>query len=145
VQSCLERLIPLADTRNVSLTADSDLAVPQLLIDSDRIAQVLVILLDNAIKFSRPGGTVMVKITTRPDKLILVQVCDSGSGIPAADLPRIGQRFYRVDKARTRSEGGSGLGLAIAQALVSAHGGHLWLESTEGQGTTASFTLPVAS
>ena len=70
------------------------------------------------------------------------QVIDTGPGIPADELPRLGQRFYRVDKAR--SGGGHGLGLAIAQSLIQAHGGELWLESEEGVGTRASFTLPIA-
>lgn len=144
VQTCLERLTSLADTRNVTLTCESDRAVPPAWADSDRIEQVLINLLDNAIKYSKPGDSVIVKITAGPDETVLVQVCDKGIGIPADDLPRIGQRFYRVDKARTRTEGGSGLGLAIAQALVLAHGGQLWLESTEGQGTTANFRLPAA-
>ncbi|MCP5087033.1 MAG: cell wall metabolism sensor histidine kinase WalK [Rhodobacteraceae bacterium] len=142
VHACLERLTPLANTKHITLASESASAVPPAWADSDRIEQVLVNLLDNAIKFSKPGDTVTVKITAGPDQSVLVQVCDDGLGIPAEDLPRIGQRFYRVDKARTRTEGGSGLGLAIAQALVSAHGGQLWLESQDGQGTVVSFTLP---
>jgi signal transduction histidine kinase len=116
--------------------------MPSAWVDPDRIEQVLVNLLDNAIKYSRPGGTVTVNVAAGPDHSALVQVRDEGIGIPAEDLPRIGQRFYRADRARTRAEGGSGLGLAIAQALVTAHGGRLWLESQEGQGTVVSFTLP---
>jgi two-component system sensor histidine kinase VicK len=110
--------------------------------DPDRIEQVLLNLLDNAIKYSRPGSTVTVRLTRGPDHSVQVQVSDQGIGISTEALPRIGQRFYRTDKARSRSEGGSGLGLAIAQALVSAHGGQLWLESQEGRGTTVSFDLP---
>ncbi|MBZ0304762.1 MAG: cell wall metabolism sensor histidine kinase WalK, partial [Anaerolineae bacterium] len=94
--------------------------------DSDRITQVLVNLLDNALKYSK--GTVTVNIYQNQHALI--QIRDEGIGIPAADLPYIGRRFYRTDKARSRLHGGSGLGLAIARALVEAHGGQFWLEST---------------
>jgi signal transduction histidine kinase len=114
-------------------------------IDADRIEQVLVNLLDNAIKYSQAGGVVTVIATVEPDGAALVQVRDQGIGIPAQDLPRVSQRFYRADKARSRADGGSGLGLAIAQALVEAHGGRLWLKSQEGQGTMVSFTLPLAN
>jgi signal transduction histidine kinase len=118
--------------------------------DPDRVEQVLLNLLDNALKYSRPGGAVTVRITAtqkndaQGDGMVVVQVRDEGSGIPAAELPRIGERFYRADRARSRAEGGSGLGVAIARALVEAHGGRLWLESREGQGTVATFTLPTA-
>ena len=76
--------------------------------------------------------------------MVLVQVQDEGVGIPAEALPRIGERFYRADRARSRAEGGSGLGLAIARALVEAHGGCLWVESVEGQGTVVAFAVPSA-
>jgi signal transduction histidine kinase len=109
--------------------------------DADRVAQVLVNLLDNALKYSLPGQTIVVRIS-KEDQTVLVQVRDEGMGITASDLPFIGQRFYRADKARSR--GGSGLGLAIADALVKAHGGRLWIESQEGHGTVANFTLPAA-
>jgi signal transduction histidine kinase len=74
----------------------------------------------------------------------MVEIRDEGAGIPSAELPFIGQRFYRADKARSRTQGGAGLGLAIAQALLQAHGSELLLESQESQGTSASFTLPAA-
>jgi signal transduction histidine kinase len=146
VQSTLERLSGRAAARQVSLKLETPPPLPPAWIDPDRFQQVLVNLLDNAIKYSRPGGSVTITLTPRPgpEDTILIQVADEGIGIPAADLPHIGQRFYRADKARARTEGGSGLGLAIAQALVTAHGGHFWLESREGEGTTASFTVPAA-
>jgi len=87
---------------------------------------------------------VSVAVAPGPERSALVQVRDQGIGIPAQDLPHIGERFYRTDKARSRTEGGTGLGLAIARALIEAHGGRLWLESKEGKGTTVSFTLPSA-
>ena len=102
----------------------------------------MVNLLDNAIKYSPPGSAVTVRLESSADGWIQVRVQDQGIGIPAEELPRVGERFYRADRARSRAEGGSGLGLAIAQALVEAHGGRLDLESEEGQGTVATFTLP---
>jgi signal transduction histidine kinase len=100
-------------------------------------------LLDNAVKYSSPDSTITIAIDDGPnpnERTIRVQDC--GIGIAPADLPHIGQRFYRADKARSRTQGGSGLGLAIAQSLVQAQGGHLWIESKEDVGTTVSFTLP---
>ena len=112
--------------------------------DPDRLAQVLINLLDNAVKYSPPQRAITVIAEHDGESMARVSVCDEGIGISAADLPRIGQRFYRTDKARSRLDGGSGLGLAIAMALVEAHGGRLWLESEEGVGTTVYFTLPMA-
>ena len=144
VRAAVERLSPQADVYDVTLrVADAPASLP-VWADGDRITQVLVNLLDNAIKYSKPGGAVTVSVSPSPERMALIQVHDTGVGIPADVLPRIGERFYRADKARARTHGGSGLGLAIAQALVEAHGGKLWLESREGDGTTAQFTLPVA-
>ncbi len=143
-QACLDRLTPQAAARDIELRLTVAPATPPAWADPDRIEQVLVNLLDNAIKYSGEGGVVAVKIGSGQKNTVLLQVCDEGIGIPAAVLPRLGQRFYRVDKARARSAGGSGLGLAIAQALITAHGGRLWLESREGHGTVVSFTLPPA-
>ncbi|MBI5960234.1 MAG: HAMP domain-containing protein, partial [Chloroflexi bacterium] len=111
--------------------------------DRDRIAQIVFNLLDNAAKYSPPESLVSVTIDRGPGSdEITVQVQDHGIGIPAKDLPYMGQRFYRADKARARAHGGSGLGLAIAQSLVQAQSGRLWIVSQEGAGTTVSFTLP---
>jgi two-component system sensor histidine kinase BaeS len=142
VQATVDRLATEAEARKLVLEVEASPDAPPAWADADRIEQVLLNLLDNAIKYSPPGGTVTVKVVAGPDHSALVQVRDEGIGIPAEDLPHIGRRFYRADKARSRAKGGSGLGLAIAQALVAAHGGRLWLESQEGQGTTVSFTLP---
>jgi signal transduction histidine kinase len=143
-QACLDRLTPQAEARDIDLRLTVAPATPPVWADPDRIEQVLVNLLDNAIKFSGSGGAVTVKIGLDQKDTLLLQVCDEGIGIPAEALPRLGQRFYRVDKARARSAGGSGLGLAIARALITAHGGRLWLESREGRGTVVSCTLPAA-
>ena len=141
VRATVDKLAPQAGAREVALQVEASPDAPLALADPDRIEQVLVNLLDNAIKYSRPGGTVTVRLDGGQGGVARVQVRDEGLGIPAENLARIGERFYRADKARSRAEGGSGLGLAIAQALVEAHGGRLWLESQEGQGTVVTFTL----
>ncbi len=148
-QTTVTHLMSQAETRDMTIQIEAPPTLPMAWADPDRVAQVLVNLLDNALKYSRPGSTVTLSLAVNEDtenkgQHVLLQVRDEGIGIPADALPRVGQRFYRVDKARSRARGGSGLGLAIAQALVEAHGGHLWLESEEGTGTTATFTLPVA-
>jgi signal transduction histidine kinase len=144
VQTAVARLASQAEGNELFLNVEADPSAPLAWADPDRIEQVLVNLLDNAIKYSRPGGTVTVSVGPEQgaSPSVLVAVRDEGIGIPAQDLDRIGQRFYRADKARSRAEGGSGLGLAIAQALVQAHGGQIQLESQEGVGTVVSFTLP---
>jgi signal transduction histidine kinase len=144
VRATVDRLAPQAQAQDLAVRVEARPDTPRVWIDPDRIEQVLVNLLDNAIKYSRPRASVVVAVSSGPDRSVLVQVRDQGIGIPAEDLLHIGQRFYRADKARSRADGGSGLGLAIAQALVEAHGGRLWLESQEGQGTLVSFTLPSA-
>lgn len=112
--------------------------------DPDRIGQVLSNILSNAVQYSHPGGTVAIGAERSGAARLVVTVRDHGIGIAADALPRIGQRFYRADKARSRVAGGSGLGLAIAQALVEAHGGELQIQSAEGAGTSVSFILPSA-
>lgn len=148
VQTTLERMAPQAQNGSVTLVMDSPCRGGRVSADRDRVEQVLINLLDNAIKYSRPGGKVRVSVLPLPQDegdrghwaQVLVQ--DEGVGISRSDLERVGERFYRVDRARSRAEGGSGLGLAIARAIVEAHGGRLWLESTEDSGTIAGFSLP---
>jgi two-component system phosphate regulon sensor histidine kinase PhoR len=101
---------------------------------------VLVNLIHNAVKFTPPGGEVVLAAQTEPG-FVRFSVRDSGVGIPADDLERIFERFYKADRAR--SGGGTGLGLSISRHLVEAHGGRIWAESTEGQGSTFYFTIPV--
>jgi signal transduction histidine kinase len=144
VHGVAERLTPQADGRGISLHVEVGQPIGCVLADRDRIDQVLVNLLDNAIKYSHPNADVRIGVERLGDDVVQFSVQDKGIGIPEAELPRIGERFYRVDRARARAEGGSGLGLAIARALVEAHGGQLWLESEPGQGTVVGFTLPLA-
>lgn len=138
-----QRLMPQAEAHRIALRVEAAEDTPPARADPDRVEQVLTNLLDNAIQYSHPGGTVVVSIAADAGQ-VQVQVRDQGIGIPAADLARIGERFYRADRARSRAEGGSGLGLAIARALVQAQGGQLHIASEEGKGTTVSFTLPTA-
>ncbi|MBA2874356.1 cell wall metabolism sensor histidine kinase WalK [Thermaerobacillus caldiproteolyticus] len=110
-------------------------------IDEDKITQVLDNIISNALKYSPRGGNITFRVKELSDE-ILVSVSDEGVGIPKADLAKVFDRFYRVDKARSRKLGGTGLGLAIAKEVVVAHGGKIWAESKEHKGTTIFFTLP---
>ena len=112
--------------------------------DRDRLSQILVNLVDNAVKYTPKGGTVSFLASKTDDNQIRIAIRDTGQGIPPNDLPRITERFYRVDKARAREEGGTGLGLAIVKHLVQLHGGTLHIQSEYGKGTTIEFVLPAA-
>jgi signal transduction histidine kinase len=113
-------------------------------VDPDRIEQVLRNLLTNALHYTPEGGRVTVSVV--PDGgSITVAVTDTGPGIPPENLPRLFDRFYRVDRSRTRSTGGSGLGLAIVKQLVEAQGGRVWATSQAGKGSTFLFRLPIVS
>jgi two-component system sensor histidine kinase BaeS len=139
----VESLAGLAAQRNVCLrrVGPAETAPACVAADADRLAQVIDNLLDNAIRHSPPGAEVTITLT-RSNGEIICAITDTGPGIPAQHLPFIFERFYRADSARSRSLGNSGLGLSIAQALVLAHGGHIFTHSVEGQGTTVSFSLP---
>ncbi|MGD6842649.1 cell wall metabolism sensor histidine kinase WalK [Bacillus infantis] len=110
-------------------------------IDEDKLTQVVDNIISNALKYSPEGGQVSFDIVEQEEQL-LIRISDQGVGIPKDNLDKVFERFYRVDKARTRKLGGTGLGLAIAKEVVEAHDGKIWAESTEGKGTTISFTLP---
>ena len=110
-------------------------------IDQDRMTQVIDNLINNAIKYSPDGGDVIIRIEDQRDSVIF-SVQDQGLGISPVDIGHLFERFYRVDKARSREQGGSGLGLAIAKEVIELHGGKIWVESQEGHGSTFSFELP---
>lgn len=110
--------------------------------DADRLQQVLFNLIENAIKYGRPSGNVVIGGRGVANGRIELWVRDDGPGIPADSRDRVFERFYRVDRARSRETGGTGLGLSIVKHIVQAHGGEVWLESELGQGTTFHFTLP---
>jgi two-component system phosphate regulon sensor histidine kinase PhoR len=142
----LERLRSQAQRGDVELVLDLPPSLPQVLADAERVQQVITNLLHNAIKFTPSQG----KITIRADgpsadqlEEVVISVRDTGIGISQEDVPRIFERFYKSDRARTRSRGGTGLGLAICRHIVQAHNGRIWVKSTEGKGSTFFFSLPV--
>lgn len=110
-------------------------------IDTDKMTQVIDNILNNAIKYSPDGGKITVNMKTTDDQMIL-SISDQGLGIPKEDLPKIFDRFYRVDKARSRAQGGTGLGLAIAKEIVKQHNGFIWAKSEYGKGSTFTIVLP---
>jgi two-component system phosphate regulon sensor histidine kinase PhoR len=150
VAPTLEDVLQILDERaartEVRLTADVAPGTPAVLADGDRLRQVLINLIDNAIKFTQAGGRVSVHAapSDRPG-MVEITIEDTGIGIPAQDLPRLTERFFRVDKARSRALGGTGLGLAIVKHLLQAHGGTLDITSTIGHGTTVRIDLPAVA
>lgn len=139
VDDVLKELEHRARSRGVTMTND----VPDFVVlgDADRLQQVFTNLLDNAIKYGKPQGKVTVSAMALDENRIQVHVTDDGPGIPPEALPRIFDRFYRVDKSRSRDQGGTGLGLSIVRDIVRAHGGEVWVQSKPGHGTTFFLTL----
>ncbi|WP_428490895.1 sensor histidine kinase [Rhodopila sp.] len=143
---------PRLRQRNVKLAVRVDDDLPVVTGDADQIAQVLQNLLDNGLKYGRDDGVMTLDVgVARPANRwpsrpgIVIAVTDQGAGIPKQDLPRLTERFYRVDKGRSHAVGGTGLGLAIVKHIVNRHRGQLLIESEEAQGTTVSIWLPVAN
>lgn len=149
INTPLERLRPQAERAMLTVQAYLDDDLPLVAADRDRIQQVVTNLLHNAIKFTPPGGKIDVSASLADDPAtavgeVVIEVRDTGIGIPKQDLLRIFERFYKLDRARTRGRGGTGLGLAIARHIVQAHDGQLWATSKEGKGSTFYFSLPLA-
>jgi two-component system phosphate regulon sensor histidine kinase PhoR len=132
----------LAEKKKISISRNE---IPSSLsVEADRnyLEQVLINLLDNAIKYTPEGGRVMISAIEKDQREIQFSINDTGIGIPKEDIPRIFERFYRVDKGRSQESGGTGLGLSIVKHLVQAHSGSIWVESQIGKGSTFYFTLP---
>ena len=106
------------------------------------MAQILVNILDNAVKFTPSGGKISITALQDEKGFVVVKVIDTGIGIQKSEIPRLGERFYRVDRARSRELGGTGLGLSIVKHLMKAHNGSIDIESQVGKGTTVSLTFP---
>jgi signal transduction histidine kinase len=131
--------------RQVSLVTEVDTDLPPVLADRQRVAQVLANLVRNAVRHTPEGGLVAVRAARRDERQAIVSVEDTGEGIPADQLDRVFERFYRAEPSRDRASGGAGLGLAIVRELVTAMGGEVSAESAFGEGSRFSFTLPLAT
>nr|WP_068622653.1 cell wall metabolism sensor histidine kinase WalK [Paenibacillus tuaregi] len=128
--------------KEIDIHVEVEQGIHEVALDRDQIDQVLDNLISNAMKYTA-GGSIAIKARRTEDGMLAISVQDTGIGIPKKDLDRIFERFYRVDKARSRNMGGTGLGLSIAREIVKAHGGTISLESELGKGTTVTFTLPM--
>lgn len=150
VKTVTDRMNRLFEDKRVGLRTNLPDHLPPVLGDEDRLIQVLVNVVGNALKYTPEGGQVEIRCQASPstrgqDRLVTFAVKDNGIGISTEHLPHLFTRFYRVDKSRARASGGSGIGLTVARSIVEAHGGKIWVESAgEGQGSTFFFTIPAA-
>lgn len=144
IQEVAETLEVLLERNNVRMHIFIPDTLPHVLGDQERLRQVFANLMANAAKYNRAGGRVEVTARRMNEETLRISVTDDGVGIPPEDLPRVTERFYRVDKSRSREQGGTGLGLAIVKHILEAHQTHLHIESTVGKGSTFSFTLKIA-
>ncbi|HET8926059.1 MAG TPA: ATP-binding protein [Candidatus Acidoferrum sp.] len=142
VESCVETSQRPAAEKNLQISVNLQERLPDIAADRRRLAEVLQNLLDNAIQYTPSGGQIMVSASADNGEVEFT-VSDTGIGIPRSDQPRIFERFYRVDVARSREVGGTGLGLSIAKHLVETHGGRIWVESEVGRGSQFHFTVPI--
>jgi two-component system, OmpR family, phosphate regulon sensor histidine kinase PhoR len=142
VESCYETARHRAAEKELNLMLDVSESLPDVAGDARRLQEVLQNLLDNAIQYTLPGGKIILTADLRHEEVIFT-VADTGIGIPTADQPRIFERFYRVDAARSREAGGTGLGLAIAKHLIEAQGGRIWVESEIGAGSKFHFSVTI--
>lgn len=144
LEGALGTLRPLVEDAGLKLIVDLPVALPVVNADPERVAQVLSNLVGNAIKFTHPGGHVIVRASTNGDREIAISVSDNGMGIAVEQIANIFDRYWQSAHAKIRARG-AGLGLPIARGIVHAHGGRMWVESKVGEGSTFYFTLPVAA
>ncbi len=144
VRDVVELLEPIAGERGITLQQRLPETLPPVMGDGVRIRQVLINLAENGIKYNDPGGSVEIVARALPSGEVKVSVVDNGIGLAPEHLPRLTERFYRVDKSRSRAQGGTGLGLAIVKHILGAHDRSLMIESSPGRGSTFGFTLPTA-
>jgi two-component system phosphate regulon sensor histidine kinase PhoR len=143
VSEVIEMLDSYAQEKNISISFDVNYDPIFVVADKSKIEQVLVNLIKNSIAYGNENGKTQIRFSAL-DSLVLVEVTDDGPGIEQHELPRLFERFYRVEKSRNRNEGGAGLGLAIVRTILEAHNQTINVRSTVGVGTTFSFTLPSA-
>lgn len=143
IKKVIDVLKNSAAVKSINIQLSIPDSLPRIKADEGRFTQALLNLVDNAIKYTPENGSVNIS-TAKKDTSILIEVADTGIGIPEKDQPRIFERFYRVDKARSRELGGTGLGLSIVKHIVQAHGGEVWVKSSPENGSTFSFTIPIA-
>ena len=146
VKSVFEMLEMRASKKNITLTFDMEYQQPIFVwADAEKIQQVLTNLIVNAIKYGHEDGTIEVSIEDLVKSKVIIRITDNGEGIAKEHIPRLFERFYRVDKSGSRKEGGSGLGLSIVKQMVEAQGGQIQFSSVLGQGSTFRFTLPLVA
>jgi two-component system phosphate regulon sensor histidine kinase PhoR len=147
VEEAVDRALALVEAKalgkGVTLRKEMAGELPPILADRDRLTQILLNLLDNAVKFTPTGGRVTVSAAPGDAGFLTVRISDTGVGIPKGEIPRLGERFYRADKTRSREMGGTGLGLSIVKHLLLAQGGKMAIDSALGHGTTVSLQLPL--
>ncbi len=139
-----EQMNPLAAAAGIKMEVEAETHLPEVHGDRDRLRQVLLNLLNNAIQWTREGGTIAMKAQMEGEDRIRTLVVDTGAGIAPADVPKVFDQFYKAGKRLSGKAGGAGLGLSIAKHVVEAHGGTIWVSSELGKGSTFSFDLPIA-
>ncbi|HEX7008762.1 MAG TPA: ATP-binding protein, partial [Phycisphaeraceae bacterium] len=142
VRKAADLLRPAAERKQQNIAIEISSQLPPVKGNADYLERAVTNLLDNAVKYTPEGGRIAVSVSVRGARLI-VEVTDNGIGIPAADLSRIFERFYRVDRSRSREMGGTGLGLSIVKHIAQAHGGGIEVTSTPGEGSTFRLHLPL--
>ncbi len=140
----IETVEPIAQAKGVEVGLRARGDLPLVLGDASRVGQVLTNLVENGVKYNVQGGFVDVVLRVLPRGGLKVTVADNGIGVAPQDIGRITERFFRVDKSRSRDAGGTGLGLAIVKHILAAHSASLQIESTPGKGSSFGFTLPIA-
>jgi len=143
-QSVLHMIQQKTGEKKIRIASAIPEDLPLIRADRDRLSQILINVLDNAVKFTPEGGTVSLSAAPASGNEVVVKIADTGIGIPRDEIPRLGERFYRVDKTRSRELGGTGLGLSIVKHLMTAHKGRMEIESQLGRGTTVSLYFPIA-